>query len=70
MKKKALVILAEGFEETEAVVPIDALRRAGVEVTVAGLDAASVAGAHGITIQADIVLGNIKELPDAVILPG
>jgi len=70
MSKKVLVILAEGFEEIEAVTPIDVLRRAGVEVQVAGLAAKTVTGAHGIRIEADTVLSDVKNLPDAVILPG
>ena len=70
MSKKAVVLLAEGFEEIEAVTPIDILRRAGVEVTIAGLGSLEVTGAKGITLKADIELEKYKELPDAVILPG
>jgi 4-methyl-5(b-hydroxyethyl)-thiazole monophosphate biosynthesis len=69
MPKKAIVLLAEGFEEIEAVTPIDILRRAEVETEVVGLDATEVTGAHGITFQADRVL-NETEQADAIILPG
>ena len=70
MKKKALVVLAEGFEETEAIAPIDILRRAGIEVTIAGLGSATITGSHDITIQADAELGDIKTLPDVIVFPG
>jgi len=70
MSKKVLVILADGFEEIEATAPIDVLRRAGLEVTVAGLKDKVITGAHGLKFQADITLNQCKELPDAVILPG
>lgn len=70
MKKKAVVVLAEGFEEMEAVIPIDILRRAGVEVIVAGLNDLIVKGSRGIMIQADCVLDTHTEHCDALILPG
>jgi len=70
MKKTALIILAEGFEEIEAVTPADILRRAGIEVTIAGLKKKSVKGAHGITIETDILFTEYKTLPDVVIFPG
>ena len=69
MAKTAIIVLAEGFEEIEAVTPADVLRRAGVEVELVGLDAETVTGAHGITFEADRVLGEFEEV-DAIILPG
>jgi 4-methyl-5(b-hydroxyethyl)-thiazole monophosphate biosynthesis len=68
--QKILILLAEGFEEIEAVTIIDVLRRAELHVTVAGVDAAEITGAHGIKIAADILLDQYRDLPDAVILPG
>ena len=70
MLKTALVILAEGFEEVEGIAPIDALRRAGVRVTIAGLMDRQVKGSRHIGIQTDILLKDFAEMPDAVILPG
>lgn len=68
--KKAVVILAPGFEEVEAVTPLDFLRRAGVEVFAAGLDGREITGAHDIAIRCD---GTLAEAPgdcDAVVIPG
>lgn len=70
MKKRVLVVLAEGFEEIEAVTPMDILRRAGVEVVVASVGKLEVKGAHGIVVRADVLIENVEDLPDAVVLPG
>lgn len=70
--KKACILLAEGFEEVEAVTPIDYLRRAGIEVRVLGLGGRTIGGSHGITIVADAALEEIAAATtyDAVIVPG
>lgn len=70
-----LAILAEGFEEIEAVTPIDLLRRAGVEVTVATLgDGIHVTGRNGLTMHADTPLAAVEAAGprefDALLLPG
>lgn len=67
-----LVILAEGFEEIEAIVPIDVLRRAGAEVIVAALaEGIHVTGRSGITVHADTSLAAIAARDfDCVLLPG
>ncbi len=69
--KTALVLLATGFEETEAVTIIDVLRRGEVKVTSASLGDTLVQGAHDITVKADVRLGELDDTTfDAVILPG
>ncbi len=68
--KKVLVVLTDGFEEIEAITPIDVLRRAGCEVLVAGLAKKVVTGSHGLLITTDVLLKEVKELPDAIVLPG
>jgi 4-methyl-5(b-hydroxyethyl)-thiazole monophosphate biosynthesis len=69
-QKKALVVLADGFEEIEAVTVIDVLRRAGVHVTAAGLDQARVKGSRGVIVEADLTLDAIAGDFDALVLPG
>ena len=68
--KKAVVLLADGFEEVEAVTPIDFLRRAGCDVTVAGVSGDVVTGAHGIKIRTDSSVPESHQRFDAVIVPG
>ncbi len=69
--KTALIILATGFEEIEAITVIDVLRRGGVAVTVAGLDNIEITGAHNIKVRADLPLEQVKEKAfDMIILPG
>ena len=68
--KRVLVPMAPGFEELEAVTIIDVLRRAGLQVTTAGLNDIAVAGAHNIRIECDTVLSAVEEEWDAIVLPG
>ena len=70
--KKILVLLAEGFEEIEALTPVDYLRRADVEVDVASLtEDLSVTGSHGIVVSADTTLDAVDPaVYDGVYLPG
>ena len=65
------MFLADGFEEVEALCPLDVLRRAGVEVTTVGVGKDMIRGAHGITVLADIPDVMYRDsAPDMIILPG
>lgn len=70
--KQAYIFLAEGFEEMEAVTPLDLLRRVGVDgkfVSVTGKK--SVTGAHGVSYTADVLFEDTDfSAADALILPG
>jgi protein deglycase len=70
--KRSLLILSEGFEEIEAVTPLDLLRRAGIEaVSASAGPGLLVAGARGVKIEADRMLDDcLGETFDMVILPG
>ena len=65
------LLLADGFEECEALYPLDLLRRAGVDVrTVSVSGAPTVTGAHGICVWADLLPEGAREAAEMVILPG
>lgn len=65
------LLLADGFEEAEALVTADLIRRAGIPLTLVGLDSLSVTGAHAITVAADQVLSDVAmEDMEMLILPG
>ena len=69
--KKVLVPIASGFEELEAVTVIDLLRRANIDVTVAGLDDGVITGSRGTRILPDSNLTNAANLDyDMIVLPG
>ncbi|MDR1911903.1 MAG: DJ-1/PfpI family protein [Helicobacteraceae bacterium] len=71
MGKRALMPLANGFEEIEAITIIDILRRAGVEVVIAGLGRYEVLGAHGIAIGAETTIEDAEgEEFDLIVLAG
>jgi len=67
---KVLVALANGFEEIEAITPIDILRRAGYEVTIAGVDGLEITGAHDIKVHCDILIEDAGIDYQAMLLPG
>lgn len=65
------VFLAEGFEEVEALTPVDVLRRAGIEVMTVGVGEKVVTSSHNVPVVADITDDEItKDGLEAVILPG
>lgn len=65
------MLLGTGFEETEAITPLDLLRRAEIETMTVGVNGKVVCGAHGIGVEADIELGqmDLTDL-DMIVLPG
>ncbi|MBQ7231598.1 MAG: DJ-1/PfpI family protein [Oscillospiraceae bacterium] len=65
------MLLGTGFEETEAIAPLDLLRRAGVEVETVGVTGKTVYGSHGIGVEADILPGEMALTNmEMIILPG
>ncbi|MBQ8258242.1 MAG: DJ-1/PfpI family protein [Clostridia bacterium] len=65
------MFLANGFEEIEALMPLDLMRRAGLEVTTVGIGGKDITGSHGITVKADITDSDLADnAPECVILPG
>lgn len=70
--KKVSIFLAPGFEEVEALTPIDLLRRAGAQVTIVSVQAEkAVTGSHRITVEADALFEDMDfEEQDMLILPG
>ncbi len=65
------IFLADGFEETEALVPLDILRRAKIEVKTVGIGSKTVVGSHGISVNCDITNENLPlENLKGIILPG
>lgn len=66
------VFLANGFEEIEALAPVDFLKRMGVDVLTVGVSGKFVCGAHGINVEADILLSemNLNDKLEGVMLPG
>lgn len=70
--KTALVLLANGCEEMEAVITIDVLRRAEVKVVTAGLDGEPVVASRGVGLVPDIALDQVEDAAgfDLLVLPG
>ena len=65
------VLLGTGFEEVEAITPVDLLRRAGIEVKTVGITGKTVYGSHNIGIEADILPEEIDfDALDMIVLPG
>ena len=65
------VLLGTGFEEVEAIAPVDLMRRAGIQVQTVGITGKTVAGSHKIPVEADILPENMDlESMDMIVLPG
>ena len=65
------ILLGEGFEEAEALVTADVLRRADAAVALTGIGGDFVTGSHGITVKADLPVESVTlEAGDMVVLPG
>ena len=65
------MLLGTGFEETEAIAPLDLLRRAGVDIMTVGVNGKTVYGSHNIGIEADILLSEMDLTNlEMIILPG
>jgi 4-methyl-5(b-hydroxyethyl)-thiazole monophosphate biosynthesis len=68
--KTACVLLADGFEEVEAITPIDYLRRAGIDVKILGVTGKTISGSHGIKVEADLGSEGFSKDYDCVVVPG
>ena len=65
------LMLADGFEETEMIAPLDILRRAGIPVQTVGMTGRLVTGAHDLTVTADLLPEDVVPTDmDGIILPG
>ena len=65
------LLLGTGFEETEAIAPLDLMRRAGIEVLTVGINGKTVYGGHNIGIEADITLDEMDLTNlEMIVLPG
>lgn len=66
-----VILLGSGFEESEAIIPADLLRRAGVEVVLASLEGTEVTSSHGVAVKADATLEALDaDQIDLLFLPG
>lgn len=65
------MLLGTGFEETEAIAPLDLMRRAGIQALTVGVNGKLIRGGHGIAVEADIELGEMDlTAMDMIVLPG
>lgn len=71
MSKTALVLVADGAEEIEVIIPADVLQRCDVDVTIAGVGSMEPMGGHHVPLRAECLLEDCGEIMfDAVIVPG
>ncbi|MCI8525852.1 MAG: DJ-1/PfpI family protein [Oscillospiraceae bacterium] len=65
------LLLGKGFEEIEAITPVDVLRRCGVEVQTAGIGGLEIEGGHGVVVRADCRVEDIdQEKLEMIVVPG
>ncbi len=65
------LLLGTGFEETEAIAPLDLMRRANIQVATVGINGKTVYGSHGIGVEADLEIGQMDMTSmEGIILPG
>lgn len=64
------IFLATGFEEMEALITADMMRRAGIDVKLVGVTGEYVDGAHGITVKTDMGIADVNGTADMMVLPG
>ena len=70
-RKQAVILLADGFEELEAVGTGDVLKRLGIAVRFAGVNSETVTSSAGVALHADLLLADVDwNAADAVVLPG
>ena len=68
---KVVVFLADGFEEAEAICPVDVMKRAGIDVILAGVSGKEIKSSHGVSVVADTALDDLESKAyDAVFCPG
>ena len=71
MSKKVLMAISNGFEDIEAIAPIDIMRRASIEVTIAAVEDLVTTSAHNVKITADTMISEVKSSNyDMMVLPG
>ncbi|WP_237698583.1 MULTISPECIES: DJ-1 family glyoxalase III [unclassified Hydrogenobaculum] len=72
MMAKVAVLLAPGFEEVEAIAPIDILRRGGVEVLIVGVKDKVIPSARNVKIEVDLTIDELNDVDnlDMIIIPG
>lgn len=71
MSKTAVILIAEGTEEIEAITPGDVLSRAGVNVTYAGVGTTTPTGGHGVPLRAEMLVEDLGHIRfDAIVVPG
>lgn len=70
MKKSIYLFIADGFEEVEALAPVDFLRRLNFDLKIIGVKSKNVVSSHNVKFVSDDVLAAIEDIPDCLILPG